>query len=201
LQDPLNNYKSLSYTTNNDQRINTTQDHEYYCVQYNQEPYVRIINIEVVDGLQTQRHLDTILIQCTARLGPINRIFICNNPRFTDASIKNSLLAHIELVDNSKHDELRLMLTDIVFHGLQWSVSLAFHLFHGFDTDYRQMTHQCATCPRFSQDLYDHTKTTTEETNDHQAFTTSAVQFKQRIRFVIQTNKPHNLQSIFHNRR
>jgi hypothetical protein len=110
---------------------------QYYCVQYTQEPYVRIINIEVVDGLQTQRHLDTISIQCIARLGAINRIHICNNPCFTDASIKNSLLAHIDLVDNSKHDELQLMLTDIVFHVLQWSVSLAFHLFHGFDTDYR----------------------------------------------------------------
>jgi hypothetical protein len=64
---------------------------QYYCVKNNQEPYVRIINIEVVHGFQT-------------------------------------------------------------FHGLQWSDSLAFLLFHGFDTDYRPMTHQCATCSRFSQD-------------------------------------------------
>jgi hypothetical protein len=109
-----------------------------------------------VDGFQTQRHLDTILIQCIARVGPINRIYICNNPRFADASINNSTLAHIELVDHSKHDDLRLMLNNYYFHGLKWSVSLAFHLFHGFDTGYRPKAHQCATCSRFSQDLYDH---------------------------------------------
>jgi len=137
---------------------------QYYCIKNNQVPCVRIINIKVVDGFQTQRHLDTILIQCITRVGPINRIYICNNPRFADASINNSTLAHIELVDHSKHDNLRFMLNDYYFHGLKWSVTLAFHLFHGFDTGYRPMAHQCATCSRLSQDLYDHIHQQREQT-------------------------------------
>jgi hypothetical protein len=104
------------------------------------------------------------LIQCIARVGPINRIYICNNPRFADAINNGSTLAHIELVDHNNHEELRSMLSGYYFHGLQWTVSLTFHLFHGLDTNYRPLAHPCSTCSRFSHDLYDHTHLQREQT-------------------------------------
>ena len=137
---------------------------QHYCVKNNQVPCVRIINIKIVDGFQTQRHLDTILIQCIARVGPINRIYICNNPRFADAIDNESTLAHIELVNHNNHEELRSILSGYYFHGLKWAVSLAFHLFHGLDTNYRPLAHPCTTCSRFSHDLYDHTHLQREQT-------------------------------------
>ena len=130
-------------------------NNEYLCVANNQVPCVRLLNIKIIDGYDTQRHLDTILIQCIPRVGPINRIYVCNNPRFAQAQHNRSTLAHVELVDHNKHEELRSMLSGYYFHDLQWTVSLAFHLFHGLDTLYRPLAHSCTACSRFSQDLYD----------------------------------------------
>ena len=129
---------------------------QYYCVNNNPVPCVRIMNIKIVNGFQTQRHLDTILIQCVAQVGPINRVYICNNPRFTDARINDSTMAHIELVNHDNHERLRSMLTNYYFHGLQWSISLTYHLFHGLDIDYRPLSHPCSTCAQFSHDFYNH---------------------------------------------
>ncbi len=163
----LNNYKSLSFTTINDQhsivKYNKIMD-QHYCVKNNQVPCIRIFNIKIVDGFQTQRHLDTILIQSIARVGPINRILICNNPRFADAIDNESTLAVIELVNHNNHEELRSMLSGYYFHGLKWTVSLAFHLFHGLDTNYRPLAHPCTTCSRLGLDLYDHTHLQREQT-------------------------------------
>ena len=74
-------------------RINKQESNE----SNNQVPCVRILNLKIIDGYDTQRHLDTILIQCIPRVGPINRIYVCNNLRFSQAQHNNSELAHIDL--------------------------------------------------------------------------------------------------------
>jgi hypothetical protein len=122
------------------------------------------MNIKIVNGFQTQRHLDTILIQCVAQVGSFNRVYICHNPRFADALINDSAMAHIELVNHDNHEKLRSMLTNYYFHGLQWSISLTYHLFHGLDISYRPFAHPCSTCSQFSNDFYKHIKQHSQQT-------------------------------------
>jgi hypothetical protein len=56
------------------------------------------------------------------------------------------------------------MLKNYYFHGLQWTVSFTFHLFHGLDANYRPLAHPCSTCSLFSQDLHDHIHQQREQT-------------------------------------
>ena len=76
-------------------QVNNQESNEYLCVTNNQVPLVRILNLKIIDRYDTQRHFDTILIQCIPRVGPK----------------RNTTTAHIELVDHNKHYVLKSMLS------------------------------------------------------------------------------------------
>ena len=128
---------------------------EYLCVPNDAVECVRITNLKIVNGFDTQRHLDTILIQCISRVGPINRVFIFNNPKFPDAERNNSTMAIIELLDKRKHPVLCDMIDCYRFHKQQWAATIHRHVFHGLDTEYRPKAIKCEECANYSKCLYD----------------------------------------------
>ena len=70
-------------------------------------------------------------MQVVSRVGPINRLFINNNPRFYGAYETTSTIAHIELMDHNNHPELARMLDGHKFHGNFLKCSAGKHVFHG----------------------------------------------------------------------
>ena len=127
---------------------------QYFCIENPPVQCVDIRFVSIVNGRDTQRHLDQILLQTINRVGPINRVFINNNPRFNGAKETKSTLAHVELVDHNNHKQLANMLNGYLFHGNHLDCSAGRHVFHGMDFDYRLRGIDCTQCTRFGEDLY-----------------------------------------------
>ena len=88
-----------------------------FCVHNPPVQCVEVKFVTIVDGFDTQRHFDQILIQIIPQEWAIRRWFISNNPRFPGSAETNSTIAHIELYDHHNHGLLAEMLNGYSFHG------------------------------------------------------------------------------------
>ena len=142
------------------------QNEQYYCIDNPPVQCVDVRFLSIVNGKETQRHLDQILMQVVSRVGPINRLFINNNPRFYGAYETTSTIAHIELMDHNNHPELARMLDGHKFHGNFLKVSAGKHVFHGLDFGYRLRGINCIQCTQFSENLYNYEHPDSDQSDD-----------------------------------
>ena len=128
-----------------------------FCVHNPPVQCVEVKFVTIVDGFDTQRHFDQILIQTIPQVEAIRRWFISNNPRFPGSAETNSTIAHIELYDHNNHGLLADMLNGYSFHGNKLKSGPGRQTFHGMDTCYRFRGISCVLCSRFGESLYTNT--------------------------------------------